>query len=415
LYLPRTADRLLQDALDVVGGVIIEGPRYCGKTTTAKQFATSAVELDKETGIRLVAQADPATLLDGKTPRLIDEWQLVPAVWNVVRHEIDKRNAAGQFILTGSAVPSDDITRHSGAGRFVRLEMETMTLAEMGHSSADVSLAALFDGEREVAAIGGPTVAEYVDIMFRGGWPGLQGSSEKGASLVLRNYVDETARVDINIPNGMQHDPKRVESIIRSLARNTANEFPNSRLAAESADGGNQLAEQTVRNYLDALRRIHILKDQPGWNTHLRSRVRLISNPKRHLADPSIALAALGASAKTLLGDGEALGFFFESQVVHDLRVFGAMLDGEVFHYRDSSGLEIDAIVELRDLRWAGIEVKMPQDAIDVAAANLLACKAKLAESVAARCAFLAVITSGQASYRRSDGVYVISLGHLGP
>jgi predicted AAA+ superfamily ATPase len=233
--------------------------------------------------------------------------------------------------------------------------------------------------------------------------------------MVLRDYVDEIARVDINMPDEMSHDPKRVQALIRSLARNTANEFSNARLAAESSDGGSPLSEQTTRNYLDALRRIHILKDQPGWNTHLRSRVRLISSPKRHLADPSIALAALGASADTLLGDGAALGFFFESLVVHDLRVLASLLDGEVSHYRDSSGLEVDAIVELRDGRWAGIEVKMPEAAIDAAAKNLLKCKAKLDERVAEACAFLAVVTSGQASYLRDDGVFVLALGHLGP
>jgi predicted AAA+ superfamily ATPase len=213
----------------------------------------------------------------------------------------------------------------------------------------------------------------------------------------------------------MTHDPIRVKALLQSIARNTANEFPNSKLAAESSDTGKPLSEQTVRNYLDALRRIHILKDQPGWNTHLRSRVRLISNPKRHLADTSIALAAIGASEETLKKDGEALGFFFESLAIHDLRALVALLDGDVFHYRDSSGLEIDAILELRDGRWAGIEVKMPTSDIDKAASNLSSLKGKLEKEVADRCAFLAVLTSGTASYLRDDGICVISLGHLCP
>jgi len=237
---------------------------------------------------------------------------------------------------------------------------------------------------------------------------------EDSAQMVLTGYVDEIARVDINLPDEMSHDPLRVRALLRSLARNTANEFPNSRLAAEASDAGQPLAEQTVRNYLDALRRIHILKDQPGWNTHMRSRVRLISNPKRHLADPSIALAAIGASEQTLLREGNALGFFFESLVVHDLRALSSLLDGEVYHYRDSSGLEIDAIVELRNAAWGGIEVKMPEKDIEMGAERLLALKDKLEGSVQERCAFLAVITSGQSSYIRPDGVRVISLGHLG-
>ncbi|MDR2163732.1 MAG: DUF4143 domain-containing protein [Clostridiales Family XIII bacterium] len=406
---------MIKDVLAVAGGVVIEGPRYCGKTTTAKQSCASSVAFDKEPGLLLIAQTDPSEILAGDTPRLIDEWQLAPPVWNAVRHEIDERGKPGQFILTGSAVPRDDITKHSGAGRFVRLYMETMTLSERGISSSSISLAGLFSGKAKKTSTGGPSVRDYVRAMIRGGWPGLNDANEEGARMVLETYVDEISRTDINIPNEVKHDPMRVSAMLRSLSRNTANEFPISKLAAESADAGKPLTEQTVRNYLDALRRIHILKDQPSWNTHLRSRVRLIRNPKRHLADPSIALAAIGASEEELLHDGEALGFFFESLVVHDLRALSAALGGEVFHYRDSSGLEIDAIVELRNAKWGAIEVKMPEKDIDRAAKNLLALKHKLADHVQERCAFLAVVTPGKASYLRPDGVRVISLGHLGP
>jgi predicted AAA+ superfamily ATPase len=413
MYIPRIFDSVLSDALRAAGGVLIEGPRFCGKTTTAKQYANSTVELDKETGLRTIARTDPTLILPGDTPRLIDEWQLAPLVWNSVRHEIDNRKKKGQFILTGSAVPKDDITRHSGAGRFIRIKMETMTLAERGVGNHEISFSDLFEGTAKDSAAGGPAVSDYIDFLFKGGWPALLDSSDQSARMVLENYVDEISRVDINVPGEMTHDPKRVEALIRSLARNTANEFPNSKLAIEAAGGGGPLAEQTVRNYLDALRRIHILIDQPGWNTHLRSRVRLIGNPKRHLADPSIALAAIGASKEELSRDGEALGFFFESLVTHDLRVYAKKLGGDVFHYRDSSGLEIDTIVELRNSKWAGFEVKMPEDAIDSAAANLLALREKLADKSRKDCAFLAVVTSGKVSYVRPDGVRVISLGHL--
>jgi predicted AAA+ superfamily ATPase len=414
MYMPRLTDTELSKTLKAVGGVVIEGPRFCGKTTTAKQFARSSIELDKETGIRKIAQSDPLMIFEGETPRLIDEWQLVPAIWNVMRHEIDNRQKKGQFILTGSAVPKDDVTRHSGAGRFARIAMETMTLQERGVVAPVISLAELFGGNAKKSAIDGPGVIDYIDFLFRGGWPGLIGEDDESARILLENYVDEIARLDINIPGEMAHDPMRVRALLRSLARNTANEFPNSKLAIEAGEGGQPLAEQTVRNYLDALRRIHILKDQPGWNTHLRSRVRLISNPKRHLADPSIALAAIGASKEKLSRDGEALGFFFESLVIHDLRVYAKLLGGEVFHYRDSSGLEIDAIIELRNSEWAGMEIKMPENDIDKAAANLLALREKLADNARKQCSFLAVLTPGQTSYVRQDGVRVISLGHLG-
>jgi len=415
MYIPRIIDAELAKTLKAVGGVVIEGPRFCGKTTTARQIARSAVALDADTGLRAIAQSDPSLILAGETPRLIDEWQVVPAIWNAVRHEIDNRREKGQFILTGSAVPMDDATRHSGAGRFARVVMETMTLAEQGVTVPAISLAGLFNGTTVNGAVDGPSVADYTEYMLRGGWPGLVGGDEESARVVLTNYVDEIARLDISVPYGTAHDPMRVRALLRSLARNTSNEFPYSKLAVEANEGGKPLAEQTVRNYMDALRRIHILKDQPAWNTHLRSRVRLINNPKRHLADPSIALAAIGATKDKLLRDGNALGFFFESLVIHDLRAYSAPLGGDVFHYRDSSGLEADAIIELRDSTWAGIEVKMPQSDIDSAAAHLLALKNKLAENVQKRCAFLAVITSGRVSYIRKDNVRVIALGHLGP
>jgi predicted AAA+ superfamily ATPase len=415
MYIPRLIDAELVKTLKAVGGVVIEGPRFCGKTTTARQIARSAVALDIDAGLRAVAQADPSLILAGETPRLIDEWQVVPSIWNAIRHEIDNRRDKGQFILTGSAVPMDDTTRHSGAGRFARVIMETMSLAEQGRITPVISLAGLFGGNAARAAADGPSVSDYIGYMLKGGWPGLLGVDEEAARVALTNYVDEIARLDISALSSTAHDPMRVRALLRSLSRNTSNEFPYSKLAIEANEGGRPLSEQAVRNYMDALRRIHILKDQQGWNTHLRSRVRLINNPKRHLADPSIALAAIGATREKLLQDGKALGFFFESLVIHDLRVYASPIGGEVFHYRDSSGLEIDAIIELRDSAWAGIEVKMPQGDIDSAAAHLLALKHKLAEHIQNRCAFLAVVTSGQVSYVRPDGVRVIALGHLGP
>jgi predicted AAA+ superfamily ATPase len=375
---------------------------------------SSNVELDKEQGSLFIAQTDPSEILRGESPRLIDEWQLAPALWNVVRHEIDERGKPGQFILTGSAVPRDDATRHSGAGRFVRITMETMTLSERGISSSAISLKGLFDGTAKKSAVGGPSIRDYVNALTRGGWPGLINANDTGVRMVLETYVDEISKVDINIPGEMSHDPIRVKALIRSLARNTANEFPNAKLAAEAADAGQPLAEQTVRNYLDALRRIHLLKDQPAWNTHLRSRVRLIRNPKRHLADTSLALAAIGASEEELLHDVKALGFFFESLVAHDLRALSSVIGGELFHYRDSSGLEIDAVIELRNATWGAVEVKMAEKDIDDAAKNLLAFRGKLADSVRERGMFLAVVTPGQSSYLRPDGVRVISIGHLG-
>jgi predicted AAA+ superfamily ATPase len=345
---------------------------------------------------------------------LIDEWQLAPEVWNAVRREIDTRATPGQFILTGSSVPRDDVTRHSGAGRILRVTMEPMTLAESGLSSGEVSLRALFNGDEVPSALGGLTVPELVEAIVRGGWPGLRQVKLAAASRVLTGYVDDISRLRLPGDGEVSHDPVRVQAVLRSLARNTANELPVARIAVEAADAGERLSDQTVRRYLDGLRRVHVLKDQPAWGTHLRARVRLIKQPKRHLTDPSLAVAALGISERQLLQDVKALGFFFESLVVRDLRVFANALDGEVFHYRDSSGLEVDAVIQLRSARWGAIEVKMPAFAIDQAAANLLALRGKLPLATQQDCAFLAVVTSNTASYQRPDGVHVISVSHLG-
>lgn len=416
-YLGRVADQTVRDALDTFGAVVIEGPRAVGKTTLGQHLAASSVRLDSTPQLADVAEVSPEVVLDGPAPRLIDEWQLAPALWNAVRREVDQRGAAGQFILTGSATPADDVTRHSGAGRFRRVALRPMSLAESGESLGVVSLGSLFSDDPTVAGHGGPTVADYARLIVRGGWPALVRQPTRSAGNYLSAYLDDIARVDLP-GSGLAVDPGRMQALIRALARNVSTEAAATRLAEEASlmDEVRTTSPQTVRRHLDALARVFVLEELPAWSPHLRSRVRLRVNPTWHFIDPSLACAALGADADRLLDDLETLGLMFESLCVRDLRVYSHAADGSVFHYRDGSGLEVDAIVELRDGRWAAFEVKLGGDRpIDQAAANLRKLRGKVADSVAGRLCSLNVLTAGPTSYTRPDGVNVVSVGHLAP
>lgn len=354
-------------------------------------------------------------VLSGETPRLVDEWQLAPTLWNAVRHEVDERAVAGQFIMTGSATPADDITRHSGAGRFRRITLRPMSLSESGESTEAVSFEGLFGGGA-VAGIGGPTVEDYAGLLVRGGWPALVAQPKRSPQDYLGSYLDDVARVDLpGVEIGA--DPLRMRALVRALARNTSTEISASRLSqeAEIGEAGAEVSAQTVRKYLDALTRVFVVEEQPAWAPHLRSKIRVRTHPKWHFIDPSLAAAALSACARTLLDDLNTLGLLFESLCVRDLRVLSQPLGGTIYHYRDASGLEIDAIVELNDGRWAAFEVKMGGSKnIDDAAAHLHALRSKVSEKRSEQLASLNVLTAGNTSYTRPDGVNVVALGHLG-
>ncbi len=329
-------------------------------------FAASSVRLDASPELAALAETSPQAVLVGDTPRLVDEWQLAPTLWNAVRHEVDIRGVPGQFVLTGSATPSDDVTRHSGAGRFHRVTLRPMSLAESGDSTGAVAFASLFDG------------------------------------------------ADVRV------DPLRMRALIRALARNVATEMPATRLGTEAEiEDGTRMARgvsaQSARKYLDTLTRVFVLEEQPAWAPHLRSRVRLRVQPKWHFVDPSLAAAALGAGPQSLLDDVRTLGLLFESLCIRDLRVYAQSLDGSVFHYRDEVGLEVDAIVELRDGRWSAFEVRLGSTAsINAAASNLSKLAAKVSAQRAERLCSLKELTAGTTSHTRPDRVNVIALGHLG-
>ncbi len=395
---------------------MVEGPRACGKTETALRASASAVRLDVDDAARAAGLLSPALLLDGSRPRLLDEWQLVPAVWNYVRREVDAAGGRpGQFVLTGSAVPADDATRHSGAGRFGRLRMRPMSLAEAGRSTGEASLAGLLAGVAPRAADPGLDVRDVAELIAVGGWPALLGRPIDAALVILRGYLDETRRTDLVRVDGIARDPENVGRVLRSLARHVATQASARSIAADVGGADGPIDHHTVLAYLAALARVYVVEDLPAWSPALRSRTLLRSAPTRHFVDPSLAVAALGADPDRLLRDVETLGLLFESLVVRDLRVFAQALDATVYHYRDATGLEADAIVERRDGTWAAFEVKLGPGAVDGAARSLLRLAERVDLARHGQPTALVVVTGWGYGYRRPDGVCVVPIGALGP
>ena len=415
-YRPRVADGELTARLAATGAVVIEGPRGCGKTETARQAAASEVRLDVDDAARAAGLLAPELLLDGDRPRLIDEWQLVPAIWNQVRRAVDATGGdPGQFILTGSAVPSDDVTRHSGALRFSRLRMRPMSLAEAGYSTGDVSLADIIAGNDPKAADPGLAINDIAERISVGGWPNLQDRTVDEALTALRGYMDETRRADLVRVDRVARDPENVARVLRSLARHIATSASARSIAADVGGAEGPIDHHTVLDYLAALTRLFVIEDLPAWSPALRSRTLLRSAPTRHFVDPSLAVAALGTRPERLLRDVATLGFLFESLVVRDLRIYAQAMDASVFHYRDSTDLEADAIVERRDGRWAAFEVKLGPASVDAAAQTLRRVAARVDPERHGKPAVLGVITGWGYGYRRPDGVMVIPIGALAP
>lgn len=394
---------------------MVEGPKACGKTVTARQFAASEVLIDLDANARRAIALDPRLVLDGPTPRLLDEWQIEPSIWNYVRRAVDDRSSPGQFILTGSAVPADDITRHTGAGRITRLRMRPMSLFEAGRSTGHISLGELLEGSSRQCPDPGLVLADIVDEVSLGGWPGLRGLGVDDGILAVRDYLEEVTRVDVGRVDSMRRDPIRVSRLLASLARNVATVAATAMLARDASGTDEPMKDDTAREYLGALERLMVVEDQPAWAPHLRSKHRLRRAPKRHFVDPSLAMAALGATPDRLLEDLEMLGFLFESLVVRDLRVYAQAADARVLHYRDSGDLEVDAIVEARDGRWMALEVKLGQSQIDEAAASLLRFAGRIDTARCGSPALLGVVVATGYGYRREDGIVVVPIGALGP
>ena len=416
-YRPRIADGTIAECLDSVGAVLIEGPKGCGKTWTALRRARSAVRFDADVAARRLAAVSPEAVLQGEAPRLLDEWQLAPEIWNHVRHACDRSNEPGRFLLTGSTSPTDDIVRHSGAGRVARARLRPMSLMESGLSSGSVSLGSLLAGEPAPGRASEAKFRDVIEAICVGGWPWLLGQAPQFAQRRLREYLEEVRRLRIEGESPRGRNPVLVEKLIISLARNTSTTAPNSRLARD-ADDESPLNHQTVRAYLDTLTRLFIVEDLPAWPTHLRSRARLTKSPKRHLVDPSLAAAALRAGPDALVADLEACGLLFESLVVRDLRVYAEANECDVYHCRLDNGLEADAVIRRRYTgEWIAVEVKLAHnpDAIETAARSLLRLADAVATARAGPMAGLLVVTPTGYSYSRPDGVTVAPLTALGP
>lgn len=413
-YLPRIVDREVEELLASAGAVVIDGPKACGKTETARRHVASEIMLDTDPSAADAVAIDPTILLEGASPRLLDEWQIYPALWNHVRREVDARGAPGQFILTGSATPVDDHTRHSGAGRFASVRMRPMTLSELGRSSNAVSLAALLRGEASRSPDTKTALGDIVAEVVRGGWPGLRDLPPDRASKLNQTYLDRITRTDIVSVDGIRRNPVKVKAVVESVARNVATQATLASIATDASGHGVDVTDDTVGSYLEALERLMVVEDLRAWNTHLRSRHRLRTRPTRHFVDPSLAVAAMGATSSTLKKDLKTLGLLFESLVVRDLRVYAQALGGSVFHYRDESDLEVDAIVDIGSA-WGAFEIKLGVGQVDAAAESLRRFAARVDTSVRGEPVVLAVIVGTGYGFVREDNVHVVPIRALGP
>lgn len=413
-YLPRVVDAEIREGIETAGALVLRGARAVGKTESARQVAASELRLDSADPRAALAREQPQSALNGEVPRLLDEWQLVPTLWNEVRHAVDDRRRNGQFVLSGSAVPEEDARRHSGAGRFRQVAMRTMTLFETGESTGKVSLSALLSGDLPDVEESEAGFEDIVQRIVTGGWPGWFRASEPAARGRATDYLDDIAEHDFVQIAGARRDPRRLSAYLRSLAALIAQPAPAATVTRRMREESNTPVGESAAPQLHALaERLFLVEDQPAWSPKLRSRTAAVQTPKRHLADPSLAAALLTAGTDRLLTEPETLGFLFESQVVHDLRVYAqaARVRG-VFHYRDVKGRdEIDAVVEAADGSWIAVEVKLGLGAIEGAASNLTRVAAKISRAPVAR---VMVVPSGIA-HRRSDGVLVVPLSVLGP
>ncbi|HEY9428518.1 MAG TPA: DUF4143 domain-containing protein [Gemmatimonadaceae bacterium] len=414
-YAPRVVDRELVTRLEAIGAVVIEGPKACGKTVTARQVARSEVLLDVDENARRAIEIDPKLVLDGPTPRLIDEWQIEPTIWNYIRRAVDDRGLPGQFILTGSAVPTDDITRHTGAARLTRLRMRPMSLFEAGRSTGAISLSGLLAGRPVRSQDPGLTIVDLTEQIVIGGWPANLSRTVQQSMQAVRDYMEEIRRVDIRRVDQTTRDPVKVGRLLRALARHVSTEVTIATLSTDAGGADGELARDTITDYLTALERLMIIEDQPAWAPHLRSRSRVRSSPKRHFVDPSLATAALRVTPERLLTELELFGLLFESLVIRDLRIYAQAADAAVLHYRDNTGLEVDSIVEGANGRWCAFEVKLGQGKVDEAAANLLKFAERVDTKKSGKPSMLGVIAGTGYGYMRRDGVAVIPIGALGP
>ncbi len=415
-YRPRIIDSSLERALRIAGAVVVEGARASGKTMSALNAAASFSFLD-DPETRKIMEIAPRVLLEGPAPKLLDEWQLAPELWNLVRRAVDSSADRGRFILTGSAVPADDSTRHTGAGRFLRLRQWTMTWWEkLGSPEGGVSLSSLFEGYRPEARLDEESsLGDVIALILQSGFPAMTDLRPDESAQLLRAYIEEVARTDVNRLANLRHEPEVVEQLIRALARSVASEVTYKTLASDIRSVAPNIRPETIGTYLSLLRRLFIVESQRAWAPRLRSRATLRTSPKLHLVDAALAAASLGANAQRLGNDLGTLGVLFESAVVHDLTAFASTLGGDVYHYRDSYGREMDAIVTLPDGRWGAVEVKLGGLQIPNAQASLAAAIGQIDFGDVGESEFRLILTGNGPTLTLEDGTVTCPLAVLRP
>lgn len=420
-YLKRKYDAVLERKLKSSGAVLIEGPKWCGKTTTALQTAGSVLYMQKPDEVRQnieMSEIDPGRLLIGDTPRLIDEWQIAPNLWDAVRYEVDKRSSFSQFILTGSSVPADfSKIYHSGTGRITRMLMHTMSLHESGESNGQVSLSALFQGDETISGRNELDLQRLAFLICRGGWPRSIGEEDDVALMLAENYYDGVVNSDVTRADGVTKDPEKVKRLMRSYAKNLCTQARSDTIVREirGERGNEELSKVTVNNYINALKKIFVIEDVSAWKPSLRSKTTVRSSDTRYFTDPSVGVQALGLGPWDLLDDLPTMGLFFENMCIRDLRVYADLLGGTVYHYKDRNNFECDAVIHLKNGKYGLIEIKLGGDRlIEEGAETLLKLTNKIDVDVMKAPAFQMVLTgTGTYAYRRKDGVFIVPLGCL--
>ena len=415
-YIERIVDAQIERSLRSTGAVLIEGAKWCGKTRTAKERASSVLLMQNPSSIKVnlnLAETDPSKLLGGDIPRLIDEWQLAPSIWDAVRYEVDERGKPGQFILTGSSLPPESSVRHSGAGRIFRITMRPMSLYESKESNGSVSFRELFDGAIDVRGNSDMTLDELSFLIIRGGWPSSVLASKEYGIDNVQMYIENIIQSELSIVDGIRRNPIIVRELLRSLSRNMSSMATLTTIRADMTGQIESISDKTVNSYINALRQSFVIEDLAAWNPSLRSKTTIRGTPKRYFVDPSIATAVMRTAPEDLISDFNTFGLFFEALCIRDLRVYAQAIDGDVFHYRDRNDLEADAIIHLRNGKWGAIEIKVGNERVDLAARNLLKLKEKVDCDKMNAPSFLLVITSSGYAYRREDGVFVVPIGCL--
>lgn len=418
-YRPRIVDSALKRKLRGKGAVLIEGPKWCGKTTTAEQVSKSTLSVDDPSTVntnKILSEIDPERLLTGDHPRLLDEWQVAPKLWDAVRHHVDRHKGQGQFILTGSSLPADiSETIHSGTGRFGWLVMRPMSLYESGDSTGDVSLASLFESQ-PISGCSDLDLDRLTFLICRGGWPESVDMDDDVALDQAFDYIDAVIRNDMSRVDNIRRDPQKVRMLLRSYARNQGTQISQASISADiSSNDTEGVSEETVSEYLQALRKLYVIEDMKAWNPNLRSKTAIRTSDTRYFVDPSLAAASLRIGPQDLINDLNTTGFFFEALAVRDLRVYAESLDGDVYHYKDNLDNECDVVIHLRDGRYALLEVKLGGERlIDEGVKTLKDVLRRINTDKMGKPAFMAIITGTERyAYRRDDGIIILPLGAL--